>query len=172
MYLEHSHQLLYKCVKYIFWPFLHILNQKTHYISPFKIVYNHLKFSTSYDTRVNLHGHCSMCIQFFINFRSHQFFSLLSVHNDLNSSSSFSQMHTNTSSQKNQHRDILAKKKKGIHKHTHTQTNPNGKTKKRQIGAYPNNRSSWVSLDQSSWVWVLPDWSQGDRCLWIGAREN
>ena len=110
--LEHSHQLLYKCVKYIFWPFLHILNQKIHYLNPFKIVYNHLKFSTSYSTRVNLHGHCSMCIQFFINFRSHQFFSLFSVHNDLNSSSSFPQLHTNTSSQKNQHRDILAKNKK------------------------------------------------------------
>ena len=101
--LEHSHQLLYKCVKYTFWPFLHILNQKTHYISPFKIVYNHLKFSTSYSTRVNLHGHCSMCIQFFINFRLHQFFSLFSVHNDLNSSSSFPQMHTNTPTHKHIH---------------------------------------------------------------------
>ena len=60
--LEHSHQLLYKCVKYTFWPLLHILNQKTYYISPFKIVYNHLKFSTSYSTRVNLHRHYSMCI--------------------------------------------------------------------------------------------------------------
>ena len=60
--LEHSHQLLYKCVKYTFWPLLHILNQKAYYISPFKIVYNHLKFSTSYSTRVNLHRHCSMCI--------------------------------------------------------------------------------------------------------------
>ena len=29
-----------------------------------------------------------------------------------------------------------------------------------------NDRSSWVSLDRSSWVWVLPD-----RCLWIGAVE-
>ena len=138
------------------------MKQKTHYISPSKIMHNHLKFSTSYSTCVNLHGHCSMCIKFFINFRSHQFFSLFSVHNDLNSSSSFPQMHTKTSSQKNQHRDILAKKKKT---QTEKQTNPNGKTKKRQIGAYRNDRSlwvslgrsSWVSLDRSSWVWVLPD---------------
>ena len=52
-----------------------------------------------------------------------------------------------------------------------------------------NDRSSWVSLDRSSWVWVLPDRSlikareigacligaldrsKGDRCLWIEARE-
>ena len=38
LYLEHSHQLFYKCVKYTFWPLLHILNQKTLHISPFKSV--------------------------------------------------------------------------------------------------------------------------------------
>ena len=43
-------------------------------------------------------------------------------------------MHTNTSSQKNQHRDILAKKKIKIKTQPKKQTNPNGKTKKRQIG--------------------------------------
>ena len=146
-------------------------------------MHNHLKFSTSYSTCVNLHGHCSMCIQFFINFRSHQFFSLFSVHNDLNSSSSFPQMHTKTSSQKNQHRDILAKKKKT---QTEKQTNPNGKTKKRQIGAYRNDRSlwvslgrsSWVSLGRSSWAWVLigarsyGSGSCGLVLLWIDACDR
>ena len=69
---------------------------------------------------------------------------------------SFPQMHTNTSSQKNQHRDILAKK---------TKKNPNGKTKKRQIGAY---RSSWVSLGRSSLVWILiRARSYGSVLLWI-----
>ena len=58
--------IVYKCVKYTFWPFLHILKQKKHYISPSKIMHNHLKFSTSYSTRVNLHGHCSMCISFLL----------------------------------------------------------------------------------------------------------
>ena len=36
--LKHSHQLLYKCVKYTFWPLLHILNQITLHISLFKNV--------------------------------------------------------------------------------------------------------------------------------------
>ena len=133
----------------------------------------------SYSNRVYLHSYCSMCIYYFINFRSHQFFSLFSVHNDLNSSSSFSQMHTNTSSQKNQHRDILAKKKKKTQTKKHT--NPTGKTKKRQIGAYRNDRSSWVSLGRSSWVplgrsswvWVLIGArSYGSVQLWIGAAVD
>ena len=55
-----------------------------------------------------------MCIYYFINFRSHQFFSLFSVHNNLSSSSCFSQMHTNTSTQINQHRNTPT------HKQTHT----------------------------------------------------
>ena len=84
---------------------------------------------------------------------------------------SFPQMHTNTSSQKNQHRDILAKKKKKTQ--TEKQTNPNGKTKKRQIGAYRNDRSSWVSLGRSSWVWVLIGArSYGSVQLWIGAAVD
>ena len=104
------------------------------------------------------------------------------MHNDLNSSSSFPQMHTKTSSQKNQHRDILAKKKKT---QTEKQTNPNGKTKKRQIGAYRNDRSlwvslgrsSWVSLGRSSWAWVLigarsyGSVSCGLVLLWIDACD-
>ena len=68
----------------------------------------------SYSIRVNLHGHCSMCIYYFINFCSHQFFSLFSVHNNLSSSSCFPQMHTNTSTQINQHRNTPT------HKQTHT----------------------------------------------------
>ena len=87
-------------------------------------------------------------------------------------------MHTKTSSQKNQHRDILAKKKKT---QTEKQTNPNGKTKKRQIGAYRNDRSlwvslgrsSWVSLGRSSWAWVLIGArSYGSVQLWIGAAMD
>ena len=71
---------------------------------------------------------------------------------------------------KNQHRDILAKKKKT---QTEKQTNPNGKTKKRQIGAYRNDRSSWVSLGRSSWVWVLIGArSYGSVLLWIGAYDR
>ena len=54
-----------------------------------------------------------MCIYYFINFCSHQLFSLFSVHNDLSSSSSFSQMHTNTPTHKRIH----------TNKSTHKQTN-------------------------------------------------
>ena len=119
------------------------------------------------------------------------------MHNNLNSSSSFPQMHTNTSSQKNQHGNILAKKKNlflrctQTHPHRKTNTeiyllkkkkkNPNGKTKKRQIGAYRNDRSSWVSLGRSSWVplgrsswvWVLIGArSYGSVQLWIDACDR
>ena len=68
----------------------------------------------SYSNCGYLHGYCSMCIYYFINFRSHQFFSLFSMHNDLNSSSSFPQMHANTFTQTNQHKNTLT------HKQTHT----------------------------------------------------
>ena len=74
--------------------------------------------------------------------------------------------------QTHSHRQIntkihLLKKKKNIeiHKHTHTQTNPNGQTTKRDRCLSEcsvldwNDRSSWVSLDWSSWVWVLLDQS-------------
>ena len=72
---------------------------------------------------------------------------------------------------KNQHRDILAKKKKKTQ--NEKQTNPNGKTKKRQIGAYRNDRSSWVSLGRSSWVWVLIGArSYGSVLLWIDAYDR
>ena len=138
-------------------------------------MYNHLKFSTSYNTRVNLHGHCSMCIQFFINFRSHQFLSLSSPCTTTSTTHLLFLKCTQTHPYRKINTEIYLlkkKKKKKIHKHTHTQTNPNEKTKNRQIGAYRNDRSSWVSLDRSSWVWVLPDRSQGDQCLWIGVREN
>ena len=68
----------------------------------------------SYSNRVYLHGYCSMYIYYFINFRSHQFFSLFSVYNDLSSLSSFPQMHTNTFTQTNQHKNTPT------HKQTHT----------------------------------------------------
>ena len=80
----------------------------------------------SYSNRVYLHDYCSMCIYYFINFRSHQFFSLFSVHNNLSSSSCFPQMHTNKSTQK----------------HTHTQTNPHRQT----------NKEIWVASEERIWV--------------------
>ena len=62
---------------------------------------------------------------------------------------------------------MLKKKKRD------TQTNPNGKTKKRQIGAYRNDWSSWVSLGRSSWVWVLIGArSYGSVLLWIDACDR
>ena len=58
--------------------------------------------------------------------RSHIFFSLFSMHNELSDFSSphllFPQMHTNT--QTHPHRQINTE----IHKHTHTQTNPHRQT--------------------------------------------
>ena len=51
--------------------------------------------------------------------------------------------------------------------------NPNGKTKKRQIGAYRNDWSSWVSLGWSLWVWVLIGArSYGSVLLWIDACDR
>ena len=84
-----------------------------------------------------MHGYCSMCICYFINFRSHLFFSLFSLHNQWTQFSSphllFSQMHTNK------------------HTHTHTQTNPHGQTNKE------TDRSSWVLIDAWSEL-VGPNW--------------
>ena len=103
-----------------------------------------------------MHGYCSMCIYYYINFRSHLFFSLFSMHNQRTQFSSphflFSQMHTNK------------------HTHTHTQTNPHGQTNRE------TNRSSWVLIEVcGSWLvvdrssWVLTDaWSELmglNRCL-------
>ena len=63
---------------------------------------------------------------------------------------------------KKRDRSVLKKKK-----------NPNGKTKKRQIGAYRNEWSSWVSLGWSSWVWVLIGArSYGSVLLWIDACDQ
>ena len=63
----------------------------------------------------------------------------------------------NTSTQTNLHRDTLAKKKKKTQR---------DRSLSEQSVLDWNDRSSWVSLDRSSWVWVLPD-----RCLWIGVIE-
>ena len=90
-----------------------------------------------YSNCAYMHGYCSMCIYYFINFRSHLFFSLFSLHNQWTQFSSphllFSQMHTNK------------------HTHTHTQTNPHGQTNKE------TDRSSWVLID--AWSELMgPDW--------------
>ena len=86
-----------------------------------------------------------MCIYYFINFRSHQFFSLFSVHNDLNSSSYFPQMHINTPRNRHIHTD------KSTHKHTHTQTNPHRQT----------NRE----IDRC--LWSLVRGSAGEEVIWV-----
>ena len=82
-------------------------------------------------------------------------------------------MHTNTSSQKNQHRDILAKKKKT---QTEKQTNPNEKTTK-ETDRCLSERSELVGLAWSELVGLA--WSELvgmglDRSseLWIGAAMD
>ena len=104
-----------------------------------------------------MHGYYSMCICYFINFHSHLFFSLFSVHNQRTQFSSphllFPQMHTNK------------------HTHTHTQTHPHT-NKLTQINQQ-RDRSELVGLDQSSWV-LTNAWSELvglDRCL-TGARGS
>ena len=74
-----------------------------------------------------MHGYYSMCIYYFINFRSHQFFSLFSVHNDLSLLIFFflrcTQTHpyTNKSTQTNQHRNTPTHKQTHIDKPTERQ---------------------------------------------------
>ena len=91
-----------------------------------------------------------MCIYYFINFRSHKFFSLFSVHNNLSSSSCFSQMHTNTSTQITQHRNTPT------HKQTHTDkpTERYGSPVKKGYGS--PELGSWIGgwrkdLDRRAW---------------------
>ena len=137
-------------------------------------------FYTSYSNCVNIHGYCSSSIYYLLISRSLHFFSLFSRLNKLSNFSSphlllFSQMHTNTSTQTNQHKDTLAKNK--IKKHGDTQIHPHTNKPKRKNNKETNrclsewlmldwndrsswvflDRSSWVSPDRSSWVWVLPD---------------
>ena len=82
----------------------------------------HLCTNVTVTVHICMHGYCSMCIYYYINFRSHFFFSLFSVHNELSVfSSSFSSdahKHTHTHT----HAD------KSTHKHTHTQTNSHRQT--------------------------------------------
>ena len=104
----------------------------------------------SYSNRVNIHGYCSSSIYYFINCTfAPFFFSLFSVLNKLSNFSSphlllFPQMHTNTP--------------------THKQTHTDKQQRDRSVLDW-NNQSSWVLLDRSSWVWVLPTQSL------IGAGE-
>ena len=86
-----------------------------------------------------------MCIYYFINFRSHQFFSLFSFHNDLSSSSYFPQMHINTPTHKHIHTD------KSTQKHTHSQTNPHRQTNK--------------EIDRC--LWSLVHGSAGEQVIWV-----
>ena len=107
-----------------------------------------------YSNRAYMHGYCSMCICYYINFRSHLFFSLFSVHNQRTQFSSphllFPQMHTNK------------------HTHTHTPTHKQTHTDKpteRQIGAC-GFWSEHVGLDR----WLIGahgSWPMLDRSLWV-----
>ena len=128
---------------------------------PHQLVHNCAFIYNCYSNRAYMHSYCSMCIYYFINFRSHLFLSLFSVHHQWIQFSSprllFPQMHTkkhtHTHTQTHPHRQINTE----IHKHTHTQTNPHGQT----------NRET----DQSSWV-LTGAWLELvglDRCL-TGAR--
>ena len=104
-----------------------------------------------YSNRAYMHGYCSMCICYYINFRSHLFFSLLSAQ-PTNSVLLLIFLflrctQTNTPTP--------------THKQTHTD-----KPIERQIGA----RGFWSMLDRSMWV-LTGGWSELvglDRCL-IGA---
>ena len=129
----------------------------------------------SYSNRVNIHGYCSSSIYYFINCTfAPFFFSLFFVLNKLSNFSSphlllFPQMHTNTPTHKHIHTEIhLLKKKKKKHRYTNTPTHKQTHTDKQQRDRSVldwNDQSSWVLLDRSSWVWVLPNQSL------IGAGE-
>ena len=116
-----------------------------------------------YSNRAYMHGYCSMCICYYIHFRSHLFFSLFSLHSQrtqFSSSFSFSS---------------------DAHKQTHPHPRTNKPTRTNQqrgrselvgferclIGA----RGSWPVVDRSSWI-LTDAWSElvgPDRRL-TGAR--
>ena len=98
-------------------------------------MHNYAFMHNCYSNRAYMHGYCSMCICYFINFCSHLFFSLFSVHNHSSPHLLFPQMHTNK------------------HTHTHTQTNPHRQTNRE------TDRSSWVLT--SAWSELVGL----DRCL-------
>ena len=115
-----------------------------------------------YSNRAYMHGYCSMCICYYINFHSHLFVSLFSMHNQRTQFSFphflFPQMHTNK------------------HTHTHTQTNSHGQTNRetdQSLWVLIGARGSWPVVDQSSWV-LTDAWSElvdSDWCL-TGARGS
>ena len=138
--------------------------QKKH---PHQLVHNCVFMHNCYSNRAYMHGYCSMCIYYFINFRSHLFFLSLLCAQPTNSvflsSSSFSSdahkqthphphPHTNTSTQTNQHRDTQT------HPHTNKLTRTNQQRDRSElvgldqclIGA----RGSWPVIDWSSWVLI------------------
>ena len=129
-------------------------------------------FYTSYSNCVNIHGYCSSSIYYLLISRSLHFFSLFSRLNKLSNFSSphlllFSQMHTNTSTQTNQHKDTLAKKKK---KNTHTQRYTNTPIHKQtQTGKQQRDRSVLIKtinarLEQSELVGLT--WSELVGLAW------
>ena len=134
--------------------------QKKH---PHQLVHNCAFMHNCYSNRAYMHGYCSMCIYYFINFRSYIFFSLFFVQNQWTQFSSphllFPKVHTNkhthTYTQTHPHRHTNTE----IHKHTHTQTNPHGQTDRE------TDRSSWVLIGAWSELVGL------DRCL-IGAHGS
>ena len=113
-----------------------------------------------YSNRAYMHGYCSMCIWYYINFRSHVFFSLFSAQQRTQFSSSFS---------------FSSNAHKQTHPHPHTNTPTHKQTHmdkptERQIGA----RGSWPVLDRSSWV-LIGAWMELvliGACGTIGARGS
>ena len=126
--LEHPHQYMDNLAKYKKHLFLHILTQKCS-TSVFLKLCKNVYISTRATVTVEIYT-ATVARPFIILFisRSLHFFSLFSVLNKLNNFFSphlllFPQMHTNTPTQKNQHRDTLAQKNKNkieIHKQTQT----------------------------------------------------
>ena len=121
----------------------------------------------------NSHTNLCMCICYFINFRSHLFFSLFSVHNQRTQFSSphllFPQMHTNkhthTHRQTHPHRDTQT------HSHTNKPTRTNQQRDRSKLVGLDRclirARGSRSVLDRSSWV-STGAWSELvglDRCL-------
>ena len=99
----------------------------------------------SYSNRVYLHGYYSMCIYYFINFRSHQFFSLLRAQWPqlliFFSSDAHKHIHTDKPTQK----------------HTHTQTNPHRQTN-REIDQCLGSLVRGSADEEVIWVVELGSW--------------
>ena len=104
----------------------------------------------SYSNRVYLHGYCSMYIYYFINFRSHLFFSLLRAQ-PTNSVTFLSSSSFSSDAHKHIHTD------KSTQKHTHTQTNPHRQTNK-EIDRCLWSLVRGLAGEEVIWVMELGSW--------------